>query len=190
MKVSLTKPTQLMLKQRFAVQNQLPTMEQKEVLPGGWYPILRDSLSGKAEMFCWGISESRLSDEKRLVFALKIEDLFTSRGRHLLQRRAIVPVESFSLRQDGKVFNLGGANYEALALAAIWDIDGYWRGRPRHAFKIITGPTVEGLEQLGPRMPIVLNPNKERIWLWHFSEENEALDALEPNVNLRVEEKS
>ena len=52
------------------------------------------------------------------------------------------------------------------------------------------GPTLEGFESLGPRMPVVLRPENERTWLWNFTEENEALDALEPDLNLEFEEHS
>jgi putative SOS response-associated peptidase YedK len=36
-------------------------------------------------------------------------------------------------------------------------------------------------------MPVVLRPENERTWLWNFTEENEALDALEPDLNLEFE---
>ncbi len=149
-------------------------------------PVLRDSVSRKAEMFRWGISEARMGANDRLVFATKIENMLTEQGRHLLERRLVVPVESFQIRSDGKTHRIFSRDRQPLALAAVWDVDGHWRGRPVRAFRLITGPIVDGFEQAGARMPVVLRPENESTWLWHFTEEEQALDALEPHANLEA----
>ncbi|MBU0624898.1 SOS response-associated peptidase [Patescibacteria group bacterium] len=186
MRLATKVPNLIALKQRFAIKNRVP-IPAEEIFPGSWQPVLRDTLSGQAEMFRWGISEPKLGGNNRLVFAVKIENLLTDRGRHLLQQRLIVPVESFNVQYEGQIWQLRSVDFSPVALAAIWDVDGHWRGRPVHAFRIITGPTIDGFECLGPRMPIVLQPEKERSWLWHFTEEAAALDALEPNTALQIE---
>ena len=156
-------------------------------MPGFWHPVLRDSLSGQAELFRWGISESKMGQNSRLVFAVKIEDLVSRQSRHLLERRVIVPVEAIVYSHGGVQWQIRGQEPGALALAGVWDVDGHWRGRPVRAFRVITGPTIEGFERLGPRMPIVMQPEQEKHWLWHFTEEDAALDALEPNKQLLLE---
>ncbi|MFH1047343.1 MAG: SOS response-associated peptidase family protein [Patescibacteria group bacterium] len=186
MKLTLLPPIMSALRPRFSIRNELLHKHQ-DTLPGSWLPVLRDAMSGKAEMFRWGLAESKMNGDDRLVFATKIENLLTRNGRSMLERRLIVPVESFELSSEGRSFRLRSTNLKPMALAALWDIDGHWRGRPVRAFRLITGPTLDGFEALGPRMPIVLCPSNERAWLWHFTEEDAALDALEPYTALQFD---
>jgi putative SOS response-associated peptidase YedK len=185
MKLALQAPSVTALKIRFSIRNEIKP-PKNELLPGSWLPIMRDSASRKAEMFRWGISEAKMGANDRLVFATKIENLVTSKGRHLLERRLIVPVESFEVRSDGQTHRICNSDRQPMALAGVWDVDGHWRGRPVRAFRLITGPTVDGLEHLGARMPLVLCPENESTWLWHFTEEEHALDALEPYLKLEA----
>jgi len=186
MRLAIKAPAPITLKARFAIRNDIKP-QRNDILPGSWHPVLRDSLAGKAEMFRWGISEAKMGQNNRLVFATKIENLLTSKGRHLLGRRLIVPVDSFSISSDGQGFVVRSTDAQPFALAAVWDVDGHWRGRPVHAFRIVTGPSIDGFERLGPRMPIVMRPENERTWLWHFTDEEGALDALEPYTELEFD---
>jgi putative SOS response-associated peptidase YedK len=186
MKLSLLPPSLTALKLSFGVRNDL-SYRLNDLLPGSWLPVLRDAVSGRVELFRWGISEARMGAEDRLVFATKIEDLFTSRGRNLLERRLVVPVESFEMRCEGRAYRIRSADLKPLALAAVWDVDGHWRSRPVRAFRLITGPTIDGCSRLGPRMPIILRSDNRRAWLWHFTEETAALDALEPYTELEID---
>jgi putative SOS response-associated peptidase YedK len=174
------------IKTRFGIHNQI-NLPKDEVLPGSWYPILRDALSGTAELFQWGLSDAKMGQNDRLVYAIKVEELMTKAGRGFLTKRVLVPVNSFLIRNNSQTFAVKSKMSGPFAVAAVWDIAGQWRGRPTHAFRIITGPTVEGYEELGPRWPIVLRPENERDWLWHFTDEDQALDALEPDLNLEFE---
>lgn len=185
MRVTIRSASTLALKQNFAVRNQV-RIPDDDLLPGRWCPVLRDFSGRKAELFRWGISETKMGQGSRLVFAFKVENLVSVKHEHLLERRVLIPVESFTVADAGKILTIRHREDTALALAGIWDIDGHWRGRPVHAFRIISGPTVEGMEHLGSRMPLVLNPSNWRSWLWHFTDKSDALDALEPYTELKL----
>ena len=123
----------------------------------------------------WGKGESRLSDDVRLSVDVRIEDLVGRHSRHLLERRLLVPVSSFSVGSGGEMRRFRSVDGGLLTLAGVWDVDGYWRGRPVRCFRVVTGPG----DALA-RLPLVLRSENERIWLNPFAADTALLDALEP----------
>ncbi|MFH2063193.1 MAG: SOS response-associated peptidase family protein [bacterium] len=161
---------------RFSVPAGGARTDRPQVDPGGWGAVIRDSSRRNMELLRWGVSGERLGqDGSRLETEVRIEDLVGRRGPTLLERRLLVPVSAFLVGAGGVTRRFSLSDGGLLAVAGIWDIDGHWRGRPLRCFRIVTGPG-----DVMARLPLVLQPDNERVWLDPFATDAALLDALEP----------
>ena len=100
------------------------------------------------------------------------------------KRRCIVPFDGFyewKKTPEGKVpYRIQTTNTEIFSIAGIWE---HWKspeGEIINSFSLITMAANPFMESIHDRMPAILMPDQERLWISEDIPAQEALQVLEP----------
>lgn len=154
--------------------------------PGQWLPLIINSDPGKISYLRWGLLPPWMKDER---MALK---LINSRAETILekpafkkafqQRRCIVPANGFYEWKKGnskKVFRFFVKDLPIFSMAGIWESRQQTDGSTLQTFSIITVEANTPMQEVHHRMPAILNPEQEKVWL-ETTSESEAKACLFP----------
>lgn len=149
--------------------------------PGQQLPVITGDLPGQLQFFHWGLVPFWAKD-KRIA-----SKLINSRAETISQkpafkkaftsRRCLIPANGFYEWKRAKTktpYRFFLANEKLFAMAGIWESWKSQQGESLHSFSIITTAANNLLKPIHHRMPVILQPQHERLWL-----ETEHLPQLE-----------
>ncbi|MEP6734470.1 MAG: SOS response-associated peptidase [Chryseolinea sp.] len=150
--------------------------------------ITQDSPQGISR-FYWGTSpewakNKALSDKIINVAAETIPDKGTLR-KALIKSRCLIVADGFYLwKKVGKKtsvpYRFVVTDQEVFSLAGFWEEFEDSEGDTIHTFRLITIPANSLVVSVQERMPVVMNPAFEKIWLSKDSTELQLLNVLKP----------
>ncbi len=166
--------------------NPLPNFN---IAPTHWHPVITNSEPDHFRFYKWGLVPVWATDERigsRMINA-RIETLAEKPAfrQPLEQRRCIVPFDGFyewRKEPNGKKqpYLIGIDDQALFSIAGLWET---WRapdGQFIPSFTLITLPPNELMENIHNRMPAILLPEQERLWLSEDLSINELIQILAP----------
>lgn len=148
--------------------------------------ILSDGANNRIGTMRWGLIPSWAKDPKigsKMVNA-RVETVHEKPAfRNLLTRkRCLVLADSFfEWKHEGKEkipYRFGLRDRKVFAFAGLWDIWQSPTGEKIHSATIITGPPNAVVEPVHDRMPVILTPEAEQIWLDRSVTDKDLLTAI------------
>ena len=165
--------------------NPLPSYN---VAPTQMHPVIANTDSDHLQFFKWGLIPFWAKDEKigsRMINS-RIETILEKPAfRNAVQkRRCLVPFDGFyewQKRPSGKVpFRIILKDEGIFSVAGIWEKWKSPEGEEVFSFSVITQPPNELMESIHDRMPAILLPEQEQIWLDAGIPAEEALKIIAP----------
>ena len=159
------------------------------VAPTQRMPVITSDNSTKLQLFRWGLIPSWAKDTKigfSLINArletISEKPMFKSR---LSRGRCIVPMDGFYewKMQDGvKIpYRIVTTDQDIFSVAGLWDA---WldntSGMLLYTFTVITRSPNTLMENIHDRMPAILTPENESLWLDNHLKPSDTLDLLQP----------
>jgi len=160
--------------------------------PGQLLPVITAKNAQVLSFFYWGLipSWSKNKSVSEKLINVKAELLLdkVSSNVALGSRRCLVPTNGF---YDWKQISKKGIipyrfilNQENLfGFAGLWEEFETNNGESAHTFTIITTHANEAIASTNSRMPVILNPEAEKIWLNPNSKKEELMQILIPSVS-------
>jgi putative SOS response-associated peptidase YedK len=157
--------------------------------PSQALPVVTEQQPDKLQFFSWGLQPFWAKEAKAVKRAInaRAETLAEKPSfRKLLQsKRCLVPADGFFEWQatgHGKVpYRITLKNEELFTFAGLWD---EWAdkstGEVLHTFTIITTEANGVVKPIHDRMPVILTPEAEELWLDENEPQEELLSLLVP----------
>jgi len=159
------------------------------VAPTQRMPVITSDNSTKLQLFRWGLIPSWAKDTKigfSLINArletISEKPMFKSR---FLRGRCIVPMDGFyewKMQDGGKIpYRIVTTDQVIFSVAGLWDA---WldnkSGILLYTFTVITRSPNTLMENIHDRMPAILTPENESLWLDNHLKPSDTLDLLQP----------
>lgn len=176
---------------RFNLKEQLHfvSKDNYNVAPRQWLPIVFiDEEKGRiAEPMQWGFIPFWSKDPSTgpRPINTKSETVFDSRLwlgsiRHY---RCLVPSRGFyewkKVNEKMKIpYLIRPKDQELFGFAGIYSIWNDVEGRPLYSFSIMTTKPNKQMEPIHDRMPVILHPDQEKLWLDHTVSEREVIEEF------------
>lgn len=183
---SLTASTDV-IRERFAADVLNRIDPKYNAAPTHLLPVITQSAPQGVSTYYWGTSpawaKNKTVSEKLInVRAEQIPDK-ASFKKALARKRCIVPADGFfAWKKAGKKtmipYRFVTRNQQVFSFAGLWDEYEDTDGNEFHTFMIITVPANELVSSVCERMPVILDPSTEAIWLNGNSSEDELLSLL------------
>ncbi len=159
------------------------------VAPTHMCPVITNEEPEKIHLFRWGLIPFWAKDVKigyKMINA-RSETLLEkpSFKKAAESRRCIIPMDGFyEWKREGKQktpYRITTTNVDIFAVAGIWE---KWQDRQSseiiYSFTIITQGPNELMEGIHDRMPAILLPEQEKIWLDTTLSASEVMKIIEP----------
>ena len=191
---SLTK-TEKELEERFGVTFYSDELEQYNplpnynVAPSHRMPVVTNEDLNHFRAFRWGLIPFWAKDKKigyKMINA-RIETLFekSTFKQAVTKRRCLVPADGFyewKKTADGKQpYRIQTTDQEIFSMAGLWE---RWKdpadGQMIFSFSVITQEPNELMKDIHNRMPAILTPEQEALWLSDDLSPTELVDMIEP----------
>ncbi len=190
---SLTK-TEKQIEQRFNATfytdalvnyNPLPSFN---VAPSHLHPIVTQQDPRRLQLYKWGLVPPWAKDPKigfKMINA-RIETLLEkpSFKKPIVAQRCLVPIDGFyEWKKHGSTkipYRIVPTNTEVVSLAGLYE---EWQspiGQTLYSFTIITRPAAQKITEIHNRMPAMLLPSQEHLWLDTSLNPKEALEVIQP----------
>lgn len=178
------------LSERFGIKQLFVDFEPRyNIAPTQMAPVvINDAGENKIELFRWGLIPSWMKE-----FA-KGKPLINARAETLTEkasfrnafkkRRCLVPADGFyewkqqASARNKSPFYICSQQEEILAFAGIWEEWNSEEGGSLRSFAIITCQANEEISSLHERMPVIIPPALEKVWLENDSKNTGDLLAL------------
>lgn len=173
--------------------NPLPNFN---VAPTHMHPIITSQDPSHFHLFKWGLvpfwSKDNKSGAKMINARIETIAEKTAFKSLLNSKRCIVPMDGFyEWKTEGKnkvPFRIVTKDQAIFAVAGLWDC---WKspitGELIYTFTVITGPPNTLMEQIHNRMPAILHPENEKLWLDADIKPHEAIQSLIPYPSENME---
>ena len=190
---SLTK-TEKELEQRFNASfysdeleryNPLPNFN---VAPSQMHPLITNDDQDRFQLFRWGLIPFWAKDLRigyKMINARK--ETLTEKPsfkRAFKSRRCIVPFDGYyEWKKEGKEkqpYRIVTTNIDVFTIAGLWENWTDPEGKIIHSFTLITQPASPSIAHIHDRMPAILSPEQERLWLDTELPPQDALDLISP----------
>jgi len=152
-------------------------------------PVITLSSPNGVSIFYWGASpvwskNKALSEKIINVKAETIQEKPALR-KAMMKTRCLVPADGFyAWKKVGKKtsipYRFVTADQDLFAFAGLWEEFEDAEGNELHTFRIITTEANETVSTVQERMPVILSPAAEKIWMDKDSNENELSGVLAP----------
>ena len=184
----ITSPADVLIS-RFRVQGEaIPLRPRWNAAPGQELPVVRLAGAGERllEPMCWGLVPAWAADPadagRPINARAETAAAKPSFRESFRRRRALVPADGFyEWKRYGHValpFGFRAKSREPFAIAGLWD---EWRPREGPALYTFTLLTTEASADVAPvhdRMPVILEPGAEELWLDQGLEDVARLDEV------------
>ncbi|MBC5992417.1 SOS response-associated peptidase [Pontibacter cellulosilyticus] len=157
--------------------------------PSQALPVVTNDHPDTLQFFSWGLQPFWAKDARAVKRSInaRAETLTekTSFRRLLESKRCLVAADGFfewKVTDHGKVpYRILLKNEELFSFAGLWD---EWTdketGEVLHTFTIITTEANEVVKPIHDRMPAMLSPEAEELWLDEYESQQELLSLLHP----------
>ena len=158
------------------------------VAPTQMHPVISGDNTDHIQFFRWGFIPFWAKDVKigyKMINARKESVMEKSFYKSALKtKRCIVPFDGFyewKKTQSGKQpYRIVTTNTEIFSVAGLWSSWDSTDGSTMHTFTLITQEPNRLMEDIHNRMPAILLPEQEELWLDMDIKPDEALAQLEP----------
>ena len=162
------------IRERFNVD--VPDFYRKHynAAPTQLLPVITNSSPHGVSLFYWGIPPSWAKNKtvSEKVINLKVESLQEkpSLRRVMLNRRCIIPADGFyAWKKIGKrsmiPYRFVPGSGEPFSFAGIWEDFEDQNGEESSTFIILTATANDDVQSITDRMPVILSPESEKLWL-------------------------
>jgi putative SOS response-associated peptidase YedK len=157
--------------------------------PSQLLPVITSDSPNGISLFYWGLPPERAQNKSisERIINLRIETLQEKAiyKRAMKTHRCLIPADGYyTWKQLGKKttvpYRVIRKDKTLFSFAGIWEEYESETGDNLHTFSIITVPANSILSGISERMPVILNPDQERIWLNAQASETELLSVLKP----------
>jgi putative SOS response-associated peptidase YedK len=157
--------------------------------PSQQLPVITNELPDKVQFFSWGLQPFWAKDAKAVKRSINARsETLTEKPffRTLLQsKRCLVPADGFfewQVTSSGKLpYRILLKSEDTFSFAGLWD---EWvdksTGEVLHTYTIITTDANELVKPIHDRMPVILSPEAEELWLDEHESKEELLSLLHP----------
>jgi putative SOS response-associated peptidase YedK len=183
--------------ERFQVEHQQETLlPSYNVAPGATMPVVVRNSPNRVELMKWGLIPFWAKDPKNSYKTInaRAETVATSPvfREALKRRRCLVPASGFYEWQQterGKLpYFIHLKDIELFAFAGLYDVWQDAEGNELRTYTIITTTPNELVQPIHNRMPVILHPDDEAMWIDPKMNDTAALRALlQPFPNALME---
>jgi putative SOS response-associated peptidase YedK len=179
--------TAAQLAERFAIDVPEYYRSRYNAAPTQLLPIITSTSPKGLSLFYWGTSpewsKNKMPSEKNINTRTEHLDEKPALKRAMMKTRCIVPADGFyAWKKVGKKtsipYRFVFTNREIFSFAGLWEEFEDTDGNEIHTFNIITTTANELVSTVNDRMPVLLTPQTEKIWLDASSEEADLLNCL------------
>ena len=167
-----------------AQKNPLPNYN---IAPTHWHPILTNDENSSLKFFKWGLIPSWAKEEKigsKLINARTETILEKPAFKAIHQKRCLVPYDGFyEWKKMGKEripYRIILPETPIFSVAGIWESWQKKSGENIHSFTVLTQPPNELMQTIHDRMPAILAPELEHLWLENDKPIKEILQLINP----------
>lgn len=168
-----------------ATYNPLPSYN---VAPTHYHPVITNMEQNHIRMFRWGLIPSWAKDIKigyKMINARK--ETITEKNSFkyaLKKRRCLVPLDGFyewkKIGKEKQPYRIQTTDQEIFCCAGLWEIWQSPKDEVVESFTIITQEPNEMLKDIHDRMPAILLPEQEELWLDNSIPPEELLEMIVP----------
>ena len=172
--------------------NPLPNFN---VAPSHFHPIVTNVEQNHIRLFRWGLIPSWAKDIKvgyRMINARK--ETITEKNAFkyaLKQKRCLVPMDGFyewkKLGKNKQPYYIKTTDQEVFTCAGLWEVWQSPKDEVIESFTVITQESNTLLKDIHDRMPAILLPEQEKLWLDDTIPPEELLDMIVPYPNELME---
>ncbi len=183
--------------ERFQVEHHQETLlPSYNVAPGATMPVVLRNSPNRVELMKWGLIPFWAKDPKNSYKTInaRAETVATSPvfREALKRRRCLVPASGFYEWQQterGKLpYFIHLKDIELFAFAGLYDVWQDAEGNELHTYTIITTTPNDLVQPIHNRMPVILHPDDEAMWIDPKMNDTAALRALlQPFPNALME---
>ncbi|WP_262914559.1 SOS response-associated peptidase [Pontibacter vulgaris] len=157
--------------------------------PSQALPVVTNTQPDKLQFFSWGLQPFWAKDAKAVKRSINARaETLTEKPsfrKLLTSKRCLVPADGFfewQVADHGKVpYRILLKSEELFSFAGLWD---EWTdketGEVLHTFTIITTEANDVVKPIHNRMPVMLSPEAEELWLDAHESQQELLSLLHP----------
>lgn len=174
------------LEQRFHAKVQGPLFRHYNAAPSQQLPLITNDQSTVIRLGIWGLMPSWLKGKRTTgLINARVETLCEKPAfrNALAKRRCLVIADGFFEwnRQGGRQpYRITLENDEPFAFAGLWELYKTKEGMVIPSFTIITTNSNELIGRIHNRMPVILKPENEQLWLNPDLDPIEELDLKTP----------
>ena len=156
--------------------------------PSQMLPIITNHDPNRIHLYRWGLIPFWAKDEKigyKMINA-RVETLMEKSAfkNALKQRRCLVPMDGFyEWKRDGKTkipYRIILPDTPIFTTAGLWESWKDGSGKEIFSFTVITQKPNTIMSSIHDRMPAILNPEQERLWIDNALSATEAISLIEP----------
>ncbi len=162
--------------------------------PGSKLSVITHSSPSKLQLFQWGLVPAWARDTQIAFKTInaRIESVAEKPAfkNAFRQRRCLIPADGYyEWKKEGKEkipYRITLKDEKLFAFAGIWET---WQqqGNTLFSFSIITMPALQKIEHLHERMPAILSPENEKLWLNTDLPEEESFALLNAPEEDKIE---
>lgn len=187
LRYSLAQPEEK-LTERYKIKKPVKFKPRYNVAPGQFMPVINNDKPDEIQHFRWGLIPNWSNNESVGM------NFINSKGEHIFSKapfkqiapkqRCLIPSDGYyEWKKAGKnrvPYRVTMANDSIFSFAGIWDSWENYEGEIIHTFSIITVPSNELVGEIFDRMPLILSPDDEQVWLDDNSSESTLLNLIKP----------
>lgn len=166
------------------VKNPLPNYN---IAPTHWHPVLTNTPENPLQFFKWGLIPHWAKDTKiasKLINARSETILDKPAFRSIHQKRCLVPYDGFyEWKRNGKEripYRITLPDTPIFSVAGIWETWKNPNGEVIPTFTVLTQPPNELMKSIHDRMPAILPPEQELLWLDNEMPIKDLLQLIQP----------
>ena len=151
------------------LKNRLPNYN---IAPTHQHPIITNKSTDILQFFQWGLIPKWAKDAKigsKLINARSETVLEKPAFRSVHKQRCLVPFDGFyEWKREGEnriPYRIVLRETEIFSVAGIWEIWNNRDGETRSTFTVLTQPANKLMTAIHHRMPAILSPEREILWL-------------------------
>lgn len=177
------------IKERFQAEVLDSYIPKYNAAPTQLLPIITQSTPHGVSTFFWGTSpewskNKALSEKIINVRAETIIEKPASK-KAMMKTRCLIPADGFyAWKKVGKKtaipYRFIATDQEVFSIAGLWEEFEDNDGNELHTFSLITAVANEIVVSVQERMPVILTPASEKIWMDHASTESDLIGILLP----------
>jgi len=150
-------------------------------------PVITHATPQGVSIFYWGTSpewsKNKALTEK--IINIRAESITekTSLKKTMMKTRCVIPADGFyGWKKVGKKtaipYRFVTTDQELFSFAGLWEEFEDTDGNEQHTFSIVTVPSNEMIATVQERMPVILTPASEKVWMQKESSEADLLKTL------------